>query len=268
MSDISGIGISQNEDIVTIREGGGTVEPLSPSFAFEHVAAKLVPFDLTQQSKTDNTLAPVISTGGLVFPYNPTISEGVSIKYDVVDLTHTNESYYAFKATDNVRITLSECIWTCDTFDNALYALSALHFLRSYSFMDFGRFRSGRPPSPMWFSAYGNYAFYRVPVLMEKADWSFPSDIDYVGVPEFGSPEYQQRQIATTKRADGKYTWLPIKFTVSNISLIVQHSPKYWTNWSLDDYRSGRMIRRDNSFHATRNTARNTEIITPRQSRF
>lgn len=277
-------------------------QKIQPSFAFEHVAARLVPFDLmslgisstrgttniqdeqrtarlnslntVKVSESGNTatplndslsamkesgqsnprdlhpLAPIVETGGLVFPYNPVITENISVKYDSVELTHTNEAFYVYRGTDNVRINISNAVWTCDTFDNAVYALSALHFFRTYSQMDFGRNRSGRPPAPMWFSAFGNYAFHRVPVLMEKADWNFPNDIDYVGIPEFGSTEYRARELQLQRDSTGKYTWLPMKFEISGISLIVQHSPKFWTNWSLADYRSGSMLRRRGSFHS------------------
>ncbi len=285
-------------------ETSGNVEP---SFAFEQVAAKLIPFDFNiigatsvaagtaanpeppalapgesftsgnspngatiDISKTsgvdssgnsvgrNNALWPVYMTNGLIFPYNPTISENVQVNYDSIDLVHTNESYNFYKNTSNVRISLSNCMWTCDTFDNAIYALSALHFLRSYSNMDFGRGRSGRPPSPMWFSAYGNYAFNRVPVFLEKADWTFPNDIDYVGIPEPGSPEYISRTLKTSRSAtSGSYTWLPMKFEVSSISLVVQHSPNYWINWSLDDYRSGKMLKDRKSFHAQKPQLKN-----------
>lgn len=249
------------------------------SFAFETVAAKLVPFDLqelllaqddrfistnaitsqyknTPSPRTRNldALGPIVASGGLVFPYNPTISEGVSINYDKMDLTHSNESYYSYTSTENVRISLAECTWTADTFENAIYTLSVIHFLRSYSLMDFGLNRSGRPPSPMWFSAYGHYMFHNVPVLLEKADWSFPKDKDYVGVPEFGSQDYQDQSLrfSNAPRADN-YTWIPIQFDVGNISLIVQHSPKYWTNWNLDDFKSGKMLNRNGSFHSVNN---------------
>ncbi len=266
-----------------------------PSFALEHVAAKLEPFDLlrlglklgghnhssdvsesiqggrasnitnkagqvaavdnpsnTQLSVRDvHALAPIFATNGLVFPYNPSISESVSVKYDAVELTHTNESFHAYRGTENVRISITDAIWTCDTFDNAIYALSALHFFRTYSHMDFGAGRTGRPPSPMWFSAYGNYAFHRVPVLMEKADWSFPSDVDYVGIPEFGTPEYVARELRYDRDDSTQYTWLPMVFKISSISLVVQHSPSFWTNWNLDMYRSGEMLRQRKSFHIT-----------------
>lgn len=265
----------------------------TPTFAFEHVAAKLTPFDLmsvgakgiakksptpqgvgaaagtTQNARTkdlrpsaqggsgrkNHALFPIFETNGLIFPYNPVITEGVNVQYDAMDVTHSNESYFVYKNTSNVRINISNAVWTCDTFDNAVYALSALHFFRTYSLMDFGMPKgtytpTGRPPSPMWFEAYGNYAFHRVPVLMEKADWSFPNDIDYVGIPEFDTTEFLNRNLASKRSVTGRYTWLPLKFEVTSISLIVQHSPTYWLNFSLDDYRSGRMLSNNGSFHS------------------
>lgn len=280
----------------------------NPSFAFEHVAVKLTPFDLSavggsaatfgtgqkpappmasggtnvpeiirnqttldlkpantgqgtsNNAQRNNALWPIFMTNGLIFPYNPTISENVSVNYDSVELTHSNEAYFAYKSTNNVRINLSNAVWTCDTFDNAIYALAALHFFRTYSMMDFGRGQTGKPPSPMWFSAYGDYAYNRVPVLFEKADWSFPNDVDYVGIPQPGTTEYQDRRLnlkrqegsASLGNIDNRYTWLPMKFEVSGISLVVQHSPKYWSNWNLADYRSGAMLTTRGSFHAQR----------------
>ena len=204
-----------------------------------------------RSTANDHALFPIFQTNGLVFPYNPQISESVSVKYDSIDLTHTNESFHVYRGTDNTRINIGEAVWTCDTFDNAVYAMSVIHFFRTYSQMDFGAGRTGRPPSPMWFSAYGNYAFHRIPVLMEKADWSFPPDVDYVGIPQFGSSEYRNRVLKYTRDNSTQYTWLPMKFTVSSIALVVQHSPRFWTNWNLDQFRSGQMLTNRKSFHLT-----------------
>ena len=271
------------------------IDNFLPSYAIEHVAARLEPFDLLrlglklggtdhrsdtteaiqggrganirnrggppaartspansqQNSKSQHALAPIFATSGLVFPYNPTISESISVKYDSMEMTHTNESFNVYRGTDNVRINIGDAVWTCDTFDNAVYALSALHFFRTYSQMDFGIGRTGRPPSPMWFSAYGNYAFHRVPVLMEKADWVFPADVDYVGIPEFGTLEYKARTLLYERNASTQYTWLPMTFKVSSIALVVQHSPSFWSNWNMDMYRSGEMLRKRKGFHIT-----------------
>lgn len=173
---------------------------------FERYAARLVPFDLPLVARGMNTghaMWPIVQTGGLVFPFNPSISEGVNVKYNSMEMVHSNEAYHVYQATENVHITLSNCTWVCDTFANAVYTLSVLHFLRAYSFMDFGKARAagairGRPPSPMWFSAYGNYAYNQVPVLYQRADWTMPDDVDYVGVPEPGTPGWNSCQLVST----------------------------------------------------------------------
>lgn len=259
LSAISG-GFSGNQGDFSSNQGPRA--NTGNSFSFESVAATLTPFQypIESISSRSHPLNPILQTGGLIFPYNPTITEGVNVKYDQIELAHTNESYFTYRGTENVRINISDAVWTCDTLSNAIYALSVLHFFRSYSLMDFGRFKSGRPPSPMWFSAYGNYAFNRVPCFLEKADWSFPNDIDSVGIPEPGTPEFERNELQTNRSASGKYTWIPSKFTVSSISLIVQHSPEYWTNFSLEDYYSGQMLTRGGSFHAT-NPAQNQNIF-------
>lgn len=197
-------------------------------------------------------LSPIYATDGLVFPYMPTIVESGGVKYDGTELTHANEAVYAYRSTENTRIGLSNCVWTCDTFDNAIYALAVLHFFRSYKLMDFGRREgTGRPPSPMWFSAYGQYAYNEVPVLLERADFIWPNDIDYVGIPNPGSGAFSAGEVIFRSARNrenfasgaSNYTWLPIKFEVQNITLIVQHSVKYWIDdFSLRDFYDGKMI--------------------------
>lgn len=288
---------------MNVNSAATTVSNGSPSsFAFERVAAILQPFDgfsrfgpygtrpPSSSSSAANgadvpesgldanlgyagasPLDPIQSTGGLVFPFNPTISEGINVGYESMKVIQSNESYHVYQSTENVRINLGDCVWVADTFQNARYVLATIHFLRSYSLMDFGRGRTGKPPSPMWFSAYGHYGFDRVPVLMEKADWSWPSneEVDYVGVPEPGSDEWNSGVLRespssapTANLGEVKggffgslstggtpYTWIPRKFKVNSINLIVQHSPRYWIGFNLDDYRSGKMLQDRGGFH-------------------
>lgn len=199
-------------------------------------------------------LYPLTLTNGLVFPYNPTISESLGTRYDTTELIHANESIHTFKNNENVRITLSECIWTSETWDQAVYTLGVIHFFRSYRLMDFGQGKSGRPPSPMWFSAYGNYLYTNVPVLIERVEMAFPADIDYVGVPNPGTTSYQNQVLQYSTSASsgtsnslisqtGDFTWIPIKFTVSAISMVVQNSVQYWTQeFDLTMFKNGQLI--------------------------
>jgi hypothetical protein len=201
-------------------------------------------------------LYPLTLTGGLVFPYNPTISESLGTKYDATELVHANENIHTYKNTENVRITLSECIWTSETWDQAIYTLGVIHFFRSYRLMDFGRGKSGRPPSPMWFSAYGAFLYNALPVLIERVDFAFPADVDYVGVPNPGTTNYNQQQLTYSTSAStnitqsflsqtGDYTWIPIKFTISSISMVVQNAVAYWTNrFDLADFKAGKLVGR------------------------
>jgi hypothetical protein len=205
-----------------------------------------------------NPLYPLTQTNGLVFPYNPIISENLGVKYDSTDMTYTNESIHAYKATDNSRISLSDCVWTAETFDQAIYTLGVIHFFRSFVLMDYGRGTqspsgnpgTGKPPSPMWFNAYGNFMYCQIPVLIERVDWSFPQDVDYVGVPNPGTDAYNDQTLSYSTNSElslgaqtGGYTWVPIKFTINSISMVVQHSVNYWVNeFNLADFQSGALI--------------------------
>lgn len=220
----------------------GTGTEFGDTFEFENVYARLVPFVWPSTSTSSSAIAPIYSSGGLVFPYTPTISEKLVVKYDSVDITHSNESYYSYRGTSNVRINLSNCIWTADTFSNAVYMLGVIHFLRTFTYMDMGQYKTGRPPSPMWFSALGNYGYNNAPCLLESADITFPSDVQYVGVPEPGSSEYSSGYLEEDRDTSGPFTWVPTILKIGSISLIRQHAPAYWQNFSLEDYYSGAML--------------------------
>jgi hypothetical protein len=229
----------------------------------ERVPAKLEPFVMTELS---GPLAPIMESGGLIFQYTPSITESIEVRHESSgDLVHSNEQYYVYKATENRKISLSNITFTADTVKNARYLLAAIHFFRVFSLMDFGAGKTGRPPSPMWFSAYGRMLFDRVPVLMSGATITFPADRDYVKVslneagiiPSNVSSDLILGNIGQSTLAGGALgdtlvdairpstsgsdsVWIPAKLDIDGITLTVQHAPKFWKNqFSLDDYRRG-----------------------------
>lgn len=216
-----------------------TYVPQGSSFSFESVRAKLTPFSWPDGAQ-GGPLSPIIETGGLIFPFTPNISEGVSPNYESTTVSQTNESFLNFSGRENPKIGISDAKWVCDTYEHAVYAVAVMHFFRAFSMMDFGKGRSGKPPSPMWFSAYGKYAYERIPVILRDAQWSFPNDVDYVGIPNPGSSSQKALVKSSGPGGDG-YTWMPMVFTVS-LNLTVQHSPKYWTEFNLDDVFSGKLL--------------------------
>lgn len=231
------------------------------SSTIEQVPARLVPFDMEGLS---GPLAPIAATGGLVFQYSPSITETIDVKYDSVgSVVHSNENFNVWAGTENRRISLAEVTFTADTEENAVYLVAAMQFFRVFSLSDFGRGKTGRPPSPMWFSAYGRLMYERVPVLLKGASLEFPNNVDYVRIPTAGfstssnaatstgissvrDPSALIRSVTGTQRDGGSdYVWVPARMRVSGITLIVQHSPAYWKEtFSLADFKSGGMLER------------------------
>lgn len=148
----------------------------------ETLSARLVPFDI--DTITSGPMRPIAQTRGLLFQYSPDISESIQVNYDKSgDIIHSNESYYVFKNAENRKISLSNVIFTADTEENARYMLAAIHFFRTYQLMDYGRSGTGRPPAPMWFDAFGKFAYGKIPVLLQSVDFNIkPSQHDLVPV--------------------------------------------------------------------------------------
>ena len=262
------------DKVVTIgtRPNTGTVPP-SGSNTIEERRVILRPFEFDHPSPAireefnnpSNILHPIYKAGGMVMTYTPTISETSSINYTSSDIMQSNEAFNVYTGTTNRTINISNIVFTCETPAQGVYALSVIHFLRSYSMVDFGAGRSGRPPSPMWFSAFGKYAYDKVPVILNGYGFkSSNPEIDFVPVANPGNetmyPQY--KEIQNIRTGDHKSelknmrsiidevdyneaTWVPIKLEIEALSLTVQHTPLYWKTFNLDDYKTGKMA--DNS---------------------
>jgi len=257
------------------NEGSSTPSGSGSANAIEKVPATLIPFDM---QGLGGPLEPIRRSGGLIFQYTPTITETMNVKYvDSGDLVHTNEQYQVYKGTDNRKISLSNVTFTADSDENAKYMLAAIHFFRVYTLMDYGKGKTGKPPSPMWFSAYGKLAFDRIPVLLSGANFSWPNDKDYIRVsasaiattsptnsrtagtsdnpvPSIGGiakgiPSILKDTGAFQKSSgagggtSGDYVWIPSKIDIDGITLTVQHAPSFWRNsFNLKDYYSRGMV--------------------------
>ncbi len=226
-------------------------------FDFEHPSPEMREY----VTRRDNIMYPIYNSGGLVMTYTPMINETASMDYQSNDISQNNEGYNIYRGTKNRTITLSNIVFTCETPAQGLYALAAIHFLRSYSLTDFGVGRSGRPPSPMWFSAYGKYVYDKVPVLLSGYGFKTSDpELDLVPIvnPEQTSLYSQHRQSNISRNGSHKaelgllrdaiqnidyteHSWLPVKVEIDSLTLTVQHTPLYWKTFNMDDYKSGRL---------------------------
>lgn len=132
-------------------------------------------------------LKPLVESGGLIFPYTPTVSVTESAQYADVALTHSNHVFHAYKNSDPGKITIN-APWYVEDSAQALYWIGSLMYLRAATKMFNGNDpKAGNPPPVVKFNAYGNYVFKDVPVVVTAVQLTLPNDVDYIGCDVVGT---------------------------------------------------------------------------------
>ena len=160
-------------------------------------------------------------TGGVVFPFTPSVSFTTSAEYSSTEPLHSNYPFQSFKTARVEDITITGD-FSVQTSKDAEYWLAATRFFRTATKMFYGKSEAaGNPPIICHLSGYGSQIFDRVPIVITTFNLEFPSDIDYI------------------KSADG--TWVP-----SLSTLVVTTRPVYnrsqLRQFSLQQYAQGNMI--------------------------
>jgi hypothetical protein len=129
-------------------------------------------------------LTPIKNAGGLIFPYTPSISIGSSVSYAEQTMTHSN---YSFTSYQNSKVNEINVVgdFPVEDSDQGAYWLAVLHFLRSVTKMytgNTGDSNPGNPPPILNFSAYGDFVFKNVPVVVTSFSIQLGKDVDYIAV--------------------------------------------------------------------------------------
>lgn len=207
-------------------------------------------------SDSTHPLNPIQQTKGLVFIIPPNVSETAAVNYTSAgSFVNTNEDINVYQNTSNRTITLSNIRFPCDTQENARYAMAALHFFRSYTLMNYGAGETGRAPSPMWFSGYGDYVWNKTPCLYMGYDFSIDNnEHDLVGITDpadfvqavarVNQSSNLNTDIESFRSSQGVATnYLPTILSFGNVTLKVQHTPNYWKrDFSLAKYKKGELL--------------------------
>lgn len=170
-------------------------------------------------------LEPLRNTGGIIFPYNPTINATHTAEYDAQGLTHTNYQQFSYSrsSADQLQV-VGE--FTAETQEEGRYLLACIHFLKSATKMFYGLDDNrGTPPPVLRFSAYGEQMYNSLPVVVTTSTFDFPNNVDYIAVELPG----------------GGITDVPTQMQL-NMSLTVIHSRTRTLEFSLKDYAQGRLI--------------------------
>jgi hypothetical protein len=125
-------------------------------------------------------LEPIRASGGLIFPYTPTITINHNVTYGEQSLTHQNYQFIAYQNSKVSDIQINGDFYVQD-WNEALYWIAAVHFLRSVTKMYAGENAYvGNPPPILKFSAYGDYVFKNVPVVVKSFNVTLPKEVDYI----------------------------------------------------------------------------------------
>lgn len=171
-------------------------------------------------------LAPLKATGGLLFPYTPTISFSQDVDYPSMSMVHSNQDYYSFSRMANPTIQVTGR-FTVQNQTEGRYLMAAIHFLRSVSRMHFGAgdAHAGAPPTRCSISGYGPYVMNRTKCIVRSHSYTFEENVDMVNV-----------------SVNGATVMLPVIITLT-VNLIVQQTPKiYKDQFTLEKYISGELL--------------------------
>ena len=164
-------------------------------------------------------------TGGVVWPYIPTLTVSTKAEYSPIAITHGNYAQYSYKNSVVDDITISG-EFSCETNEEGSYWIAATTFFKTATKMFFGQSsRAGNPPIICTLSGYGNRIFENVPIIIKSFSVDFKDDVNYIRCDPFDN---------------GRYTWVP---TLSTITVVV--APVYTRQglrqFNLQDYARGQM---------------------------
>jgi len=179
-----------------------------------------------QSNAYPGILAPLANTNGLLFPYQPSISVGQVVDYDSVQMTHANQNYETFARSKNTSIGIV-AKFAIQNYQDGIYTLAAIHFLRSVTKMYFGENdpNAGIPPPVLSLNGYGTYMFNQLRVICTGYNYNLDESVNMI-----------------TITVGSGYVRLPVTFSI-NINLITQNTARAQRqDFILDNFRSGALM--------------------------
>jgi len=176
-------------------------------------------------------LAPLAKTGGMIFPYTPTVMVSHTATYSATSPTHSNYAQHFFgnSSVDAITVTGE---FTAQNQEEALYLQAVLHYMRTVTKMFWGNDPdAGSPPPVLRLNGYGENIFKNVPVVVTNFTFELPNSVDY---------------ISTGDTLAGN-TKVPTQTNVS-VTMSPIYSRSQLSTFSLDDFAKGGSLLNDNGF--------------------
>jgi len=143
------------------------------------VKLSIPPIPAFEKSKI---MGRLVETGGLCFPFTPTIIMSHQASYNAITPVHSNYPFFAYQNSSVDQMTITGQFYVQNSLEGE-YWLGALHYLRSITKMFYGEgSNQGAPPPVVKLNGYGDYVFKDVPVIITNFTLDMPTDVDYIAV--------------------------------------------------------------------------------------
>lgn len=189
-------------------------------------------------------IKPLIDTGGMCFPYTPSIIVSHQANYSPTNPVHTNYTInsYNFSTVDQIQINADFFV------QNALearYWVAAVHYFRSVTKMKYGESSSnaGSPPPVVLLNGYGDFVFKNVPVIVTQFQFDMPNDVDYISCSLEEPPAYDE----ATQVSYGTVGWAPTQ-SLLTVTVQPQFARSTISQFNMDNFIKGEYIKKSGGF--------------------
>ena len=236
--------------------------------------------DYLYNSSVPGILAPLASqggTGGVIFPYMPSIDTSYHATYSNYDLTHSNYRGYFYQNSYVDQVTM-RAQFTAQNTSEANYLLAVIHFFRSVTKMFYGANDNlrGSPPPLVFLTGLGSYQFAQHPCVVSNFTYNLPDSVDYIRAlsnSNLGTNQQNQQIRQSTVPTNGSTsnyrlasnglppgatatpnpgpnradllnspTYVPTKMEISITLLPIQSRQQVSQNFNMRDFASGSLL--------------------------
>jgi hypothetical protein len=196
------------------------------------------------QNLTDSRmLMPLLSTGGFVFPFNPSIIMAHSAHYSPNNPVHTNYTFNSFNYSTVDQIQITGDFFVQNGLE-AEYWVAAVHYLRICTKMRYGEGSSdaGSPPPVVLLNGFGDFVFKNVPVVITNFNIDLQSEVDYVstGLNKEALGDFDEGEFKSV-------SWAPTQSQFS-VFLQPQYSRSTVSQFNMNDFVRGAYVKGDGGF--------------------
>lgn len=108
-------------------KGSSSTSTSTSSSSRPEQRVRLSPKPALRSSMLTGVLSPLKDTGGMIFPYTPTITYQSQVNYNVQETVQSNNDYQIFKNTPSVNLSITG-MFTSQNKKEAEYTLACIHF--------------------------------------------------------------------------------------------------------------------------------------------